>query len=520
MGAVDFIQKSEPLVELTDRLLAAVGANPVSVEMSTDTAGSLMLDDHLERFRAAFDQAAIGMATMTLTGRIVRANTALERLIGAPPGGMVGTLFSDLADDEHVSALNGAIMRVASGVIDADNVTHRIATTRGLRWVFCTVAVARDPLGTPLYLFLQVQDVTDRHAAEEDLRLSEERFRLLVESVGDYAIFMLDPHGRIASWNRGAQRIKGYDADDVIGRHFEIFYTDDQRTAKHPDHELEIARAEGRYEEEGWRVRKDGSQFWASVVITAVRDAHGELVGFAKVTRDITDRRLLLEAREQTARERMEFLAVAAHELRGPVALVTGFAEMVNKHWRELDDAERDEMTDTLVGASQRLRRLVEDLLTASRLEAGGLEVRPQEIDLAPALRQAVSERASTARDVVFDLRCPSDLRVLADAGRLQQMLGNYIGNALRYGEAPFAVTAERRGPNVEIAVVDSGPGVGPEVMSRLFEKFSHGSDADSTGLGLFIVRELARAQGGDATYESPSTGGARFVLRLPAVHA
>src|SRR5262249_6637677 len=157
----------------------------------------------------------------------------------------------------------------------------------------------RDGRGRPLYLFLQCQDVTAQRRAEEQLRQSEDRFRLLVEAVQDYAIFMLDPEGYVISWNAGAQRIKGYSSDEIIGRHFRVFYPDQARAIKHPEYELEVARTRGQYMEEGWRIRKDGSRFWASVVITAVHDQSGRLIGYAKVTRDMSEHRQVLLDAEQ-----------------------------------------------------------------------------------------------------------------------------------------------------------------------------------------------------------------------------
>jgi PAS domain S-box-containing protein len=525
-GASAFIEKSLPLSELAGRLLEVFGETPTAEpdEVGQDDEPTDVIDEHLERFRAAFDDAAIGMATLTLTGRIVRANAALDRLVGRGTGALVGTLFADLVEADARPILQRAVARVAAGELDAENATHGLVTVHRLAWVVSTVAVVRDSAGVPLYLFLQVQDITERRATERQLRQSEEMFRLLVEGVADYAIFMLDPNGHIASWNLGAQRIKGWTADEVLGTHFRRFYTDVDRDRHHPEHELDMAVRDGRYEEEGWRVRKDGSQFWANVVITAIRDGSGTLIGFAKVTRDVTDRLLLTEERDRAAaqlakaaRDRTEFLAVTAHELRGPVALLSGFAELVRDHWRELDDDERDDMATTLVRTSTRLRRLVEDLLTAARLESGAIEVRLEDIEVAPIIKAVVSDLAPASGDVTIEVDCPDDLRAVADPGRLHQILGNYISNSLRYAEPPITVTATRREGTVEIAVLDRGAGVEESLRGRLFDKFVHGRHEESTGLGLFIVRELAVAQGGDARFEERPDGGSRFVLALPA---
>lgn len=506
LGAVDFIEKSIPIAQLAERLVAAAGGSPAEAPEAASEPDPL-LQEHLERFRAAFDQAAIGMATLTLTGGIVRANEALAELVGRNSGELVGVSYDALADEARRETLLATIGDIAAGRRDVASLEHSVAD----RDVVTTLAVVRDSQRSPLYLFLQVQDVSEQRAAEEELRRSEEQFRLLVESVGDYAIFMLDPGGHIASWNLGAERAKGYKADEVLGRHFSIFYPAEAVERGHPEYELEVASTEGRYEEEGWRVRKDGSLFWANVVITALRNKAGRLVGYAKVTRDVTERKELLERLEQAAGERTQLLAVTAHELRTPVAVVAGFATTLADHWQELEEQERNEMLASMRRGGERLARLVDDLFTAARLETGALEIKPASFDLLPLLTEVAGEVADG--DVRVDA---GPVTVLADRGRTQQMISNYLTNALRHGAGPVTMSAEVSEGAVRITVADSGPGVSAELLPRLFKKFAGGGGQESTGLGLFIVRELARAQGGDAWYEPGPGGGATFAIRLP----
>jgi PAS domain S-box-containing protein len=332
-----------------------------------------------------------------------------------------------------------------------------------------------------------------------------------VESVADYAIFMLDPGGHIVSWNIGAERAKGYTADDVLGRHFSIFYPAEAVAAEHPQKELEIASLVGRYEEEGWRVRKDGSTFWANVIITAIRDRKGELLGFAKVTRDVTERRQLLEDLRAAAAERIQLLAVTAHELRTPVAIVNGFVKTLAGHWDELHDTERRQMVESAARGGDRLGRLVDDLLMAARLESGALEMRTRRFDLAALVEESVADIGPG--DIEIDTE---SVDVLADRDRVQQMVANYLTNAVRYGTRPIKVTVSVVDAAARVVVSDVGPGIDQALEPRLFTKFAGGGSQDSTGLGLFIVRELARAQGGDAWYEPLPSGGSAFALRLP----
>lgn len=540
LGAAAFFEKSSSLEGLVDDLLGLLAGSETRPRPSPDgprppaTAVEPVLREHLERFREVFEDAAIGMATMTLSGRLVRANPSMGRLTGRSVGELVAAPYASLAGADG-DRVEDAIRKVLSGDRDAVQIEHQVVDgqTGSRRRLLSSVSSVRDAGRRPLYLFLQVQDVSAQREAEEELRLSEQRFRLLVEAVQDYAIFMLDPDGRIASWNSGAERIKGWTADEIIGHHFRQFYPPDKQAERHPEHELELAVRDGRYEEEGWRIRKNGSMFWAQVTITAVRDPDGQLVGFAKVTRDNTERRRMLEeqgqaaaalaeantaleqANEQLTRaaaEQSHFLAVTAHELRAPVGVLAGSADLLNRSWSDIPAAEREELLGAMSSSASRLQRLLRDLLTASRLRNSALELHSSPIDLATTLEQIVraASRDHAAEDVVVDV--PPGITVLADADRFAQMVENLLGNALRHGAPPVTISAEAGATVVNIVVSDAGEGVPDAMRHRLFERFATSSDG-GTGLGLYIVRALARAQGGDATYRDDDGS---FVIALP----
>jgi PAS domain S-box-containing protein len=664
LGALAFLEKSASLDTLADQLLAVLGAPAVPPASQVDLGGpdergasgdedATVLREHLERFREVFDDAAIGMATVTLAGRIVRANAALAALLARPVDALVGTAYGEIAgaESDRVAAALAAILDGSSRVVQVE---HEVAGADGQRLVVATLAPVLDRAGRPLYLFLQVQDVTAQRGAEEQLRQaearfrlivenvedyaifmlspegivqswnvgaerikgfteadivgrhfrtfypravqearhpeheleialreghyeeegwrvrkdgslfwanvlitavhdrdgrhvgfakvtrdntarreqeealrqSEERFRLLVENVGDYAIFMLDPDGRIASWNTGAERSNGYTADEIIGQHFRVFYPPEQQAARHPEHELEIALREGRYEEEGWRVRKDGSQWWANVVIAAVRDQSGQLVGFAKVTRDTSERRAMMDALasanaqlQQAAEDQAHFLAVTAHELRTPVGVLAGTAETLEQHWAALEDEERAELLEGMASSATRLRRLLTDLLTASRLQASALDLTLEPVDALGIAEVAVATARRTHPDAEITVEGEPGMVVRADAGRLAQIVDNLVGNALRHGIPPVRVAVRRVGDAVEIGVADAGGGVPEGMRERLFERFATGRSRGGTGLGLYIVRQLARSHEGDATYRPPlpgQSGGGEFVVSLP----
>ena len=291
------------------------------------------------------------MATVTLAGQIVRANRSLGAILDRSVDELVGTSYAAFAGTA-TGALRAAARRDPRRHGGGRSGRARRRRRRcAPRRVVATFAPVLDSSRRPLYLFVQVQDVTVQRGAEEELRRSEVRFRLLVDNVEDYAIFMLSPEGLVESWNAGAQRIKGYTEDEIVGRHFRTFYPPEVQEARHPEHELELALRDGHYEEEGWRVRKDGSRFWATVLITAVHDRDGRHVGFAKVTRDVTRRREqdeALRASEERFRLLVETVSDYAIFMLSPEGLVASWNagaqrskgytadEIIGQHFRDL----------------------------------------------------------------------------------------------------------------------------------------------------------------------------------------
>src|SRR5437763_15641208 len=271
-------------------------------------------------------------------------------------------------------------------------------------------------------------------------------YQLMVDAVKDYAIFMLDPAGYIASWNQGAQRIKGYNADEIIGRHFSVFYTEDAIEIGHPQHELEIATRDGRFEEEGWRVRKDGSMFWANVVITAVRDETGELIGFAKVTRDLTERRnseqrALADARRLAEAEsanaaKAEFLTAMSHELRTPLNDIGGYTELLSLGLGGPITSEQVDYLERIRHSQQHLMGIISDLLNFSRIEAGHLTYDIAPVPLISAINGVVQLVEPQAQAKGLALKADptnSDCVALADRAKLDQILLNLLSNAVKF---------------------------------------------------------------------------------------
>ena len=376
-------------------------------------------------------------------------------------------------------------------------------------------------------------DITTRKKAEEALRQSEERFRLLVSEVADYAILMLDPEGRIASWNAGAERIKGYRSEEIIGQHFSRFYpTEDVEQGK-PAFELKIAGERGRFEDEGWRVRKDGSQFWANVVITALRDGTGRLRGFGKVTRDITERKrteeLMLQAKEEaerTSKFKDQFLSTMSHELRTPLNAVLGFSDLLaDERYGSLNDRQQRYVGHIHTGGKH-LLKLISDILDLSKIEAGRMELSREHVSVTQAFAEVTSALYPLAEKKSQELlqQAESDLQVHADAMRFKQVLTNLVGNAIKFTpeSGRIELVARHMGDQVRIEVRDNGSGIAPEEQQRIFEAFyrlgQSGNATEGTGLGLAITARLVELHGSKLEIESKPGDGTCFYFSLPLI--
>ena len=361
-------------------------------------------------------------------------------------------------------------------------------------------------------------------------------YQLMVEAVQDYAIFMLDPDGYVASWNTGAERIKGYSAAEIIGQHFSVFYPQEAVASSHPQRELKIAVAKGRFEEEGWRVKKDGGQFWANVVITAVRDETGALVGFAKVTRDLTERRNAeLKAQEDARRvavsetanvAKSEFLTAMSHELRTPLNAIGGYTELLTLGLGGPTTPEQLDYLERIRRSQQHLLGIISDLLNFSRIEAGTLTYDIRRLSLKQVIDGGVPliEPQAAAKAIVLKARTTAhDCLVLGDRAKVAQILLNLLSNAVKFTDSPGTVTVECKesGNVASMDVVDTGVGIPPDKLEAIFEPFvqlgrSLSSAHEGTGLGLAISRELARAMKGNLTVSSNVGSGSTFTLPLP----
>ena len=371
---------------------------------------------------------------------------------------------------------------------------------------------------------------------------SGEPFRLLVESVKDYAIFMIDPRGYIESWNLGAENIKGYKAGEIIGKHFSIFYPQEDIQRDKPGYELKVAAEVGRFEDEGWRIRKDGSRFWANVVITALRDKEGTLRGFGKVTRDLTDRKQAEEQRLKLAREQVaraeaeaanrakdEFLATVSHELRTPLNAIVGWGRMIRN--TRMDEKGLAHALDIIERNAKLQAQLIDDLLDVSRIISGKLRLTVMPVELPPVIEAAldVIRPAAEAKNIRLQVMLDANAGLVSgDPDRLQQVIWNLLSNAVKFTQkgGRVQVTLEQLDSHVLITVSDTGKGIAAEFLPYVFDRFRQ-ADSSITrlhgglGLGLAIVRQLVDLHGGSVEAQSPGEGqGATFSLKLPVIIA
>ena len=372
-------------------------------------------------------------------------------------------------------------------------------------------------------------EVEERRQAEEALRESEERYRLLVEGAKDYAIVMLDLAGCVVTWNAGAQRVKGYAAQDIVGRHFSQFYLPEDVAAGKPQRSLAIAAERGQCVEDGWRVRNDGSRFWAAVTITPIRGEGGELRGFAKLIQDITERNRSEEALAQAKKTaeaanvaKSQFLANMSHELRTPMNAIMGMTDLALGE--DLSPTLRDYL-QTVKQSADGLMELLNEILDLSRIEAGGFQLEVIPFDLRTIVEQVAKTLGVRAYEKGLELACDlGDVptRLLGDSLRLRQVLVNLVGNAVKFtakGAVVVSAQLESREPQgvaLQFAVADTGIGITPEDQERIFAPFTQ-ADASTTrryggtGLGLTITRRLVGAMGGRVWVESRPGEGSTF---------
>lgn len=466
-----------------------------------------------------------------------RVNPALEKLVGRPAEELLTKPFTDFIHPDDRTVTLNAVEKCKTG-IPITSLENRFQCKDGsYRWLEWTIYPALAEGG----MYGIGRDVTSRKQVQEAQRDAEERLRMMVESVKDYAIFSLNTEGCITSWNTGAERVFGYTEAEIVGHKNAIIFTPEDRASGAPAQEITKAAVTGRAEDERWHLRKDGSRFFASGILAPIRDEAGALRGFTKVARDMTERKEVEEERaklleseraarseaERTSRLKDEFLLTLSHELRTPLNAILGWSQLLRRG--NMDTAKIAHGLEIIERNVRAQGQLIEDLLDMSRIISGKLRLNVQRIDLVAVIEAALEtvRLSAGAKNIrLHSVLDPLAGIVLGDPARLQQIVWNLLSNAIKFTPkgGRVEVVLERVSSHVEISVTDTGQGIKPEFLPYVFDRFRQ-ADASTTrnhgglGLGLAIVKHLTELHGGSVKVKSAGEGkGTTFVIALPLV--
>jgi PAS domain S-box-containing protein len=519
----------------------------VKILQETNTSQAHLLHRNEEIFKLLVDAVTdYAVFALDTNGYILTWNKGAELLKGYSEAEAISQHFSifytqdDIARGHPQEELK---MALEHGRYEEDG--WRIRKDGKKFWANLVITPLRDTLGNHIGFTKITRDLTERRQAEQLKNEEAEKFRLMVDSVKDYAIFMLDPHGIVVSWNEGAKKFKGYEASEIIGKHFSTFYLPEDIRSRKPQMELEIASTVGRFEDEGWRLRKDGTTFWANVVITALHDKHGTLFGFSKVTRDLTERKkaeehlkLAYEGLERRIKEktsllesalktRDEFLSIASHELKTPITSIKMQIQMVQLRIHRsktdvVDIPKLNKALDVTMGQITRLTQLIDDLLDISRIQAGKMTYTFETFNFSQMLDEILEGFSHLGPQDKNPIKVFVDpeLEGCWDRMRIEQILVNLISNAFKYAPgSSIVIYAKEDGPNAIFSVQDFGPGIPKENRGKIFERFERlgqSSNVAGLGLGLYISKQIALAHQGKIELKSGEEIGSHFLITLP----
>lgn len=498
-------------------------------------------------------------------GHIVTWNEGAQRLKGYQASEIIGRHFSVFYPPEVAASGHPEDeLREAERVGRFEEEGWRIRKDGTRFWADVVITAVRDSTGVLRGFAKVTRDLTERKTSEDLLRESEERYRLLISDIPDYAIYLLDPNGRVVTWNPGAERLYGYGPEVVVGEHFSRFYPADAVASGWPDEELRIARAQGRFEDEGWRMRRDGSRFWANVVITALHDREDRLYGFSKITRDMTERRNHEEAMRNLNRElqlRVEQLGYAnrilaekseeneafvysvSHDVRGPLVNLQGFAQELDLSCADLRhvlagaglppdataristvlDRDIPESIHYIQSSVRHLGGIIDSLLRLSR--AGRVVYQLNRVEVGPLVRRVVDSLQGSITAAGAEVEILELPPAQSDSTALEQVFANLVSNALQYRDRTrqcriqIGATPESGGSaSHHYFVKDNGVGIPESAMPRLFTAFQrlHPESGPGEGIGLAMVRRVLDRLHGRIRAESRVGSGTTFFIELP----
>ena len=538
-----YLARVRPYRTIEDRI-AGVVLTFVDITERKDAQESLRQSQ--ERFSAIVNQASVGVAQTRLDGEITFANTCYHELMGYGEHELVGLRAIDLvhaADHAAISALFGRLERHGEPF---ESESRNVRKDGSFIWLHYSVTVLTNASGKPDSALIVCSDISERKGAEEALRSSEERFRLMLENAVDYAIFSVDMERRVKSWNTGAERLLGYTESEILGRSADIIFTEEDRAAGAPAEEARTALSAGRAADDRLHQRKDGSRFWASGALMPMHNGEGAVIGLVKVLRDQSEQRAAQQEVEQSRSELLDalraneaarraleaadaakdrFLAVLSHELRNPLASISGAAELLVPE--QLPTPAQGRAARVVRRQAAAMKVLLGDLLDVSSLRRGRLVLRRERVTA-----QAIVDAALEATGPLMELGrhrleaeiADAEIVLDADPMRLTQVISNLLSNAAKYtpdkGEIRLALHTE--GDDAVFSVTDNGIGMDPDTVETMFEMFTqsvhgHERSAGGLGIGLALVRNIVEMHGGTVSGESRGLGlGSRFTVRIP----
>ncbi|QJW90929.1 PAS domain S-box protein [Spirosoma taeanense] len=476
------------------------------------------------------------------TGHILTWNEGARRIKGYSANEIIGRHFSTFYTAEDLESQKPAReLRIAIETGRYEEEGWRVKRNGSVFWANVVITALYNEQNKLIGFSKVTRDLTERKENEENLRQSEEQYRSLVQQVTDYGIFMMDEKGRIINWNEGARRINGYTNEEIVGKYFSIFYPEEDILNGKPSHELKVARAEGKYEEEGWRIRKDGSVFWANVVITAIYNAQGIHIGFSKVTRDLTERkkaekelrnsydryRVLANELKQTnselsvANEELEqFTSIVSHDLQEPIRTIKSFLQLIDLKISQQQDEKLKTYIQKSLHAANRMKELIQNLLQYSQVSKATFSRETVKLDelLDEVLQNVKTSVESSQARITIETQVAS---VYGNRTQLMQLVQNLVSNSLKFraDEDPqILIRCLKEKDQVKFAVSDNGIGIDKDDLEKIFEVFRRlhtEKDYPGTGIGLAICKRIVDRHGGQIWPESIPGKGTTFYFTL-----
>jgi len=534
-------------VSLTSLYPTLPNVGMIITDLSEKKIQEKVLQENEEKFNALFQLSPFSTSLAEVESRrIVDVNENYLKTFGYTREELIGKTNLELnLVDENVRS---KIMQVIQETGRVKNFETELRKKSG-ETIPVLVSVETITIGSKKYFLTVINDIAELKIAQASLKKSEERYHRMVDEVQDYAIILLSKEGIIENWNKGAEKINGYSAEEIIGRNFSVFYSAEDRANHVPEKLLAQAQLTGKAFDENWRVKKDGSRFWGSIVITALHDTEQHIIGYVKVTRDLSERKLAdeeikiktaeLEIKnselEKMNKELKSFAYISSHDLQEPLRKIQTFAtRLLEKEFDHLSDTGKDYF-ERMRQSAQKMQTLIEDLLAYSRITPATQVF--ETIDLNTIIEEVKEDFKESIKDLKATIEVTGSCEVSIIPFQFRQLMNNLIGNALKFSDpakpphiiikSEFKKGQQLNHPDLSpdqkychLSVKDNGIGFEKQYKEKIFEVFQrlHGKEEyNGTGIGLSIVKKNVENHGGIITADSEPTKGATFDIFIPA---